>query len=288
MYNKRILVTGSSGFVGSNLISYFKNYDYQIIELNRKNNSDLTDSNYINKTSKIDFVIHLAARVFIPDSYVSPQKFYYNNIVSTLNMLELCKRENAKMIYVSSYVYGEPKYLPIDEKHPISALNPYTQSKVICEKLCRGYNRDFGVPVIIFRPFNIYGPKQNDNFLIPLIIKQIKENGLINLKDPRPKRDFIHINDVSVALLNAVRYMLDNNINNMFEIFNLGSGKSYSVKEVAEIIVKNIGKEISINFSDERRKGEILDATANISKLSNILDWRPKINFKKGIKRLFK
>jgi len=207
-------------------------------------------------------------------------------MVSTLNMLELCRRENSKIIYVSSYVYGKPHYLPIDEKHPVSSLNPYSRSKVISEQLCIGYNRDFGVPTIIFRPFNIYGPEQNDNFLIPSIQKQIKENGIIKLNDSRPKRDFIHIVDVVAAYCKAIEYILDLKNNLDFEIFNLGSGISYSVKEVAELLVSKTGKNIPINFSEDQRKGEVLDTVANITKLSNRLNWEPQIEFKQGIKQL--
>lgn len=282
MDKKTIVVTGSSGFVGSNLVKLLNKFDYQIIELDFTNEFDLTHWESVNKIRKFDLLIHLAASVYIPDSYISPREFYYNNMVSTLNMLELCKCENSKMIYVSSYVYGKPQYLPIDEKHPVSVLNPYSRSKVISEQLCIGYNRDFGVPIIIFRPFNIYGPEQNDKFLIPSIQKQIKENGIIQLKDPRPKRDFIHIDDVVMAYCKAIEYILDLKNNLDFEIFNLGSGISYSVKEVAAILVSQTGKDIPIKFSEARRKGEVLDTVANISKLSNMLNWEPKIEFKDG------
>jgi len=286
MDKKTIVVTGSSGFVGLNLVKRLKKFDYQIIELDYTNNIDLTSWKEVNRIRKIDLIIHLAASVYIPDSYISPREFYYNNMVSTLNMLELCRRENSKIIYVSSYVYGKPQYLPIDEKHPVSSLNPYSRSKVISEQLCVGYNRDFGVPTIIFRPFNIYGPKQNDNFLIPLIQKQIKEKGIIQLKDPRPKRDFIHIDDVVSAYCKSIEYILDLKNNLDFEIFNLGSGISYSVKEVAELLVSKTGKNIPINFSEDQRKGEVLDTVANITKLSNRLNWEPQIEFKQGIKQL--
>lgn len=280
-----IVVTGSSGFVGSTLVKFLKRQNYQIVELDITNGFDITSWKEVNRIRKIDLIMHLAASVYIPDSYISPREFYYNNMISTLNMLELCKREYAKMIYVSSYVYGKPQYLPIDEKHPVQALNPYAQSKIISEQLCAGYNRDFGIPVIIFRPFNIYGPKQNNNFLIPLIQKQIKEKAFIQLKDPRPKRDFIHINDVVSAYCKSIEYFIANNKTD-FEIFNLGSGISYSVKEVAELLVSITDKNIPIKFSEEKRKGEVLDTVANISKLSSMLNWKPQIQFKEGIKRL--
>ena len=282
MHNNTIVVTGSSGFIGSNLVKKLKELNYKIIELDLKNGSDITNWESVKKVRKFDVVIHLAARVFIPDSYNSPREFFSNNIIATLNILELCRKYSAKMIYISSYVYGIPQYSPIDELHPVAALNPYTQSKIIGEQLCKGCNRDFGVPVIIFRPFNIYVQGQNDNFLIPLIIKQIKENGKIFLKDPRPKRDFIHIDDVVDAYCKAIEYKPN------FEVFNLGSGVSYSVKEVAEILVRQAGKNVPIEFSEEHRQNEVLDTVADISKAQNILKWVPKYSVEEGIKSIIK
>ena len=274
---KTIVVTGSAGFVGSHLVQLLNEFDHKIVGLDLKNGFDLTNWESVRNIRKVDVIIHLAARVFVPDSYNSPREFFSNNIISTLNMLELCKRYTAKMIYISSYVYGIPQYLPIDEKHPVSAFNPYCQSKLIGEQLCESYNRDFCVPVIIFRPFNIYGPGQNDNFLIPLIQKQIKKTGKISLKDPRPKRDFIHINDVVNAYCKAIEYKSN------FEILNLGSGVSYSVEEVAEILARKAGKNIPIEFSKEHRQNEVLDTVADIRKIKGILNWKPQKEFNKEL-----
>ena len=276
--SKTIIVTGSSGFVGSYLVRALRKCNYKLIELDLKNGFELTDWEKVRKIKEFDVLIHLAARVFVPDSYQSPRDFYYNNIVSTMNVLELCKLKNAKMIYASSYVYGNPKYLPIDEKHPVSALNPYTESKVICERLCKSYHSNFKVPVIIFRPFNIYGKGQNENFLIPIILKQINKTGKIKLKDSRPKRDFIYIDDAVNAYVKAIEFHTKN-----VGIFNLGSGMSFSVKEVAEMIANNFCSDIQIEFSEERRKNEILDTVADITKANKLLGWKPDIRLKDGL-----
>ncbi len=280
MKNK-VLVTGSAGFIGSKLVPALINKGHEIIELDLKNGFDLTNWESVKQIRKFDVIIHLAARVFVPDSYKFPREFYDNNIVSTLNMLELCKRTNSRMIYISSYVYGKPQYFPIDEKHPVSALNPYAQSKIISEQLCKGYNRDFGVPVIIFRPFNIYGLGQNENFLIPLILKQIHEQGEVHLKDSRPKRDFIHVDDVVKAYCKAVEYNKTD-----FDIFNLSTGVSYSVKEIAEILVKNSGEEVKIEFTEEQRENEILNTVADIKKVKDRMDWQPIISIEEGLSKL--
>jgi len=185
------------------------------------------------------------------------------------------------MIFASSYVYGKPNYLPIDENHPISAFNPYCQSKLLGEILCKSYNKDFGVPVIIFRPFNIYGKGQDDNFLIPLIMKQIIKNGKILLKDSRPKRDFVYIDDVVNAYCKAVEYDKTE-----FEIFNIGSGISYSVKKISEMIASNYDKDIKIEFSEERRQNEVMDTIADITKANKILNWHPKVDLREGLFKL--
>ena len=266
----RIVVTGSRGFIGSKLLPALKELDHEVIELDIMNGFDISKWESVKEISRFDVVMHLAAISYVPKSYEIPRKMFDVNINGTLNMLELCRINDAKMIFTSSYVYGKPKYLPIDERHPTESFNPYCQSKLIGESLCKSYNKDFGVPVIIFRPFNIYGEGQNDNFLIPMIQKQIKVGKVVKLKDSRPKRDFIHVDDVVSAYCKAVNYNKTE-----FEIFNLGSGCSYSVQEVAEILVKKSGKEISIEFLEEHRKNEVLDTVANIDKVKKTLNWQP-------------
>ena len=274
----KIAVTGSYGFVGSHLVKRLIEMGVDIICLDIKNGIDITDWTQVQGTEKFDVLIHLAAKSYVPDSYKLPRDFYYTNIVGTVNALELCRIHKAKMVYTSSYVYGKPKYLPVDEKHPISAFNPYAQSKIIGEHLCKGYNRDFGISVIILRPFNIFGIGQNDNFLIPSIIKQAK-SGNILLKDPNPQRDFVYIDDVIEAYIKCIEYN-----DSSFEIFNIGFGKSYSVKKIAEIIANNLNQELKIEFSNERRKNEIVNTVADITKANNLLNWKPNISLKKGLK----
>jgi UDP-glucose 4-epimerase len=195
-------------------------------------------------------------------------------------VLELARINSASVIYFSSYLYGTPEYLPIDEKHPLKPHNPYAQSKIICEKICEGYYRDFGVPVIIFRPFNIYGPGQNSSFLIPGIIEQQK-SGKILLKDPRPKRDFIHVSDIIYAVMLAIKLE-----NPGLQTFNLGTGKSYSVEEIVNLIIKYYGKRTVVKYTNEYRPGEVLDTIADIRKISTVLKWSPSINIEKGLDAL--
>lgn len=275
-----IAVTGSSGFIGSKLVQKLIEMNADVICLDISEGIDITDWQQIKNTLKIDCLYHLAAKTFVPESYKSPREFYVSNIVGTTNILDLCRRNNSKIVYVSSYVYGMPKYLPIDEKHEVHAFNPYSTSKIVCESLCEAYHRDYGLPVIIFRPFNVYGISQREDFLIPSIINQLK-TGKIILKDPFPKRDFIYVEDVVDALIKSI-YLKEFGL----EIFNIGSGISYGVREIVDIIVQKTGVSLEVKFTGERRKGEILDTVADISKAKKILGWNPKVEFHDGIERI--
>ena len=184
----------------------------------------------------------------------------------------------SKVIFFSTYVYGNPEYLPIDENHLTSPLNPYTQSKLISEDLCMAYNRDFDIPITIFRPFNIYGAGQSSFFFIPTIVNQL-DNEIIELNDSRPKRDFIHIDDVVEAVYLAIA-----SNENQAKIFNLGSGISTSVEEIVNLIIRISRSKSYVNFSEKIRQGEILDTVADISKIKKELKWQPQVSLEVGIK----
>jgi len=188
---------------------------------------------------------------------------------------------NAKFIYLSSYVYGRPEYLPIDEKHPLNAFNPYAQTKVICEEMCRGYNRDFNVPVTIFRPFNIYGFGQNNKFLIPEMIQQAL-SGKIIIKDERPKRDYIHVKDVVNAIMASLRMEQKKD----FSLYNLGSGISHSVRDLGSMIINAMDRETVFSSSGEERPNEVMDTIADIRKAKKYLKWEPEIRLAEGIKEM--
>jgi len=276
----KIAISGSDGFIGTYLTDRLEGQNLTLIKLNRDNGIDLADTDSITKVPAFDVLIHLAAYSFVPNSYTNPLLFYNNNINSTLNALELCRKFGASIIFMSSYVYGQPQYLPIDEDHPISSLNPYAESKIICERLIQAYNRDFGVPGIIFRPFNIYGKGQNSLFLIPLIIEQAKSGNVV-LKDSRPKRDFIHVEDVVSAIEIAARKEIRD-----LNIYNLGSGESHSIIDVLDAIRKATKAEIAVNFTEERRPNEVLNTVSNIARAKLDLNWSPGISLAQGIAQM--
>ena len=278
----KILITGYSGFIGSYLQKKLEKTEHELILVDIANGTNICDWQQVKQYEGMDVIVHLANLSFVPASYEQPKKFYETNYLSTLNMLELCRLNNAKMVFFSSYIYGHPQYQPIDENHPTQAFNPYSQTKVICESLCEGYNRDFKVPITIFRPFNIYGTGQNPDFLIPSIIQQAK-TGKIVIKDDRPKRDYIHVEDIVDAIFTAIE---TENADKSIQKYNLGSGLSYSVKEIVTFVRSFFDNDIDYICKNEYRPNEVMDTVANINKIKCELNWQPKVTIEKGIQKM--
>ena len=283
---KRVAISGANGFVGHtlcNLLAQNKD-EYEIIPIDITTGIDLSIKEACEQIEKFDVFVHLANLVYVPDSYKNPEKFYRINYMTTLNALELCRKYNGRLVYISSYIYGSPQYLPVDEKHSINPFNPYAQTKVICESLCEGYVRDFNIPVTILRPFNIYGNGQKGSLLIPEIIQQLKEHkDTIQLRDPHPRRDYINVKDIASALKACVD--VDHN---GIRRYNLCSGTSYSVLELTEIINSFLPKPVKFAFSKSDRVNEVDETIGTYDKIKNELGWHPSIDFKQGIYNLLK
>ena len=200
--------------------------------------------------------------------------------MATLNVLEYCRKNACHLIYASSYIYGTPEYLPVDEKHPIKPFNPYAQSKAICEQLCGGYNRDFGVKISILRLFNVYGEGQCGKLLLPEILKQIKEGKTdIQLKSGSSRRDFVHVDDVARAFIAC----LDDR--NGFSIYNVCSGQSYSIRELTDIINAFCGNGLNFCFSESDRKMEVDETVGSYWRINKCLGWKPELSLMDGIKK---
>ncbi len=280
---KRILVTGSSGFVGGNLVKELERQGVKVLTLTNGDGHriDIRDWQRVREIRNLDIIYHLAAITYVPFSFESPREFYEVNVLGTLNILELGRLHKLeKIVFASSYVYGQPQYLPIDEKHPINPINPYSRSKVLAEELCKAYYEDYGVKCIILRPFNIYGQGQNDNFLIPSILKQLV-NGKVELSDPEPKRDFLHVKDAVEAYVKAGKYASSD-----FEVFNIGSGVSYSVDEIVRKILNISRLDIEVSYQHQRRKSEIMNVIADITKAEKKLNWEPKVSIDDGLTQI--
>jgi aminotransferase in exopolysaccharide biosynthesis len=275
-----IAVTGSKGFIGSHLVKRLSDLGYNLIEIDSKLGIDITNMNHLAKIKKFDCMIHLAGKVSITESFKLTYEYLNNNYQGTLNVLELCKKYKAKIIFASSNIYGQPKYLPIDEGHPYNVSNPYTQSKIIGEQLLELYSNNFELSCIALRQFNIYGLGMNSGSLIPTILKQIS-SGQVKVKDTRPKRDYIHIDDVIEAYIASIKFDCKG-----FEAFNIASGHSFHIKEIINICEKKLSNEIELIDLEKSRQNEIFIIEANISKAKLKLKWQPKISLEAGISSL--
>lgn len=257
----KILVTGANGFIGSRLVTALENVGENVYRHTSKQ-GDLNDYDSLEQYEDMDCVYHLAAKSFVPGSWETPIEYLHNNIITTVNVLDFCRKKKAKMIFVSTYLYGQPEYLPIDEKHRCVSISPYHLSKKVGEDICAFYSENYGVDIIIARPFNAYGKGQKEEYLLPKLYKQLTEctDGQIEVYDLCPKRDYIYIYDLVEMLV-----MLKDKVRGL-EIYNLGSGQSYSVKEVIDIMQKEIGTHKQINEIGIKRQNEVSDCIADISK----------------------
>lgn len=272
---KKLLITGSNGFIGKNFIEYYSK-EYEIIEVTKYSTYNILDLNSLLTINDIDVVLHFAAKTFVPHSFDNPYEFYEFNIKSTLNIAELCRiKKIKKIIYLNSYTYGNPLYLPIDEKHPISFHSPYNKSKFLAEEVLFNYLENY-TDVISLRLFNIYGKYQNNNFLIPSILNQISTNE-ITVKDLNPKRDYLYIKDL-ISLINIII-----NTKDAKGVYNIGSGLSYSVIEIIDII-KTIHKyDFVVKSQNIVRQNEVMDCYANINKLKKEFKWSPSYSLYTGL-----
>jgi UDP-glucose 4-epimerase len=276
----KVLVTGNKGFVGRHLCKYLKENGFQVVTNIRKQTSiDVTNIDELLKIDNVDAIVHLAAKTSIPDSFKAPSEIYYTNFVGTLNTLEFARvRKIKKFIYVSTYVYGQPVYIPVDEKHSVNPHSPYNNSKLLAEKLCKNYSCSFGIDIVTLRPFYVYGPNSRNRSLIPSIIKQIKKDGKVRLSGKNVKRDFLFITDF-VYLIEKILQDLPKGYN----IYNVGFGKSYSLNQVAQRLAKLSGRKIEIEYS-KTTKPDVSDMVADIRKVSKGFNWNPAIDIKKGLR----
>ena len=305
--NKRILVTGSEGFIGSHLVegllkegskvrafvlyNSFNSWGWIDTFSNSKIKKidvitgDIRDYHSVYSAMKgVDVVFNLAALIGIPFSYQSQDSYVDTNIKGTLNVLQAAKKlKIKKIIHTStSEVYGTAQYTPIDERHPINPQSPYAATKASADYMALSFYSSFNLPVTILRPFNTFGPRQSARAVIPTIITQILSGkSSMRLGNVETTRDFNYVENIVEAFLKVAQ--ADNTEG---QVYNAGSDKEISIKELINIIMKVLGTHIRI-VQDKVRfrppKSEVMQLRCDFKKINHICNWKPKISLEKGI-----
>jgi nucleoside-diphosphate-sugar epimerase len=272
-----VVVTGASGFVGKHLVAALISRGW-LVHPHSFADGDIAHGELT--WPECCHVFHLAARSFVPDSWADPRRYYEVNVTGTVNVLEFCRRTGASMTFVSSYVYGAPVRLPIAEDHPLCPLNPYSHTKLLAEEVCRFYVEHYGLRVSIIRPFNIYGPGQDERFLIPTLIRQVlnPDTDFVEVADLRPKRDFLYVSDLVRLLLAAMA-------GSGCGVYNAGSGCSLGIQQIVDILNELAPRAKTLISRNEFRPGEVLDVAADIRKAECDLHWTPETNLRAGLAR---
>lgn len=305
--NKKVLVTGAGGFIGSHLSERLLELGADVRALIHYNSlgrwgwldnscrhnemdmvlGDITDRDSVYKAMEgREFVFHLAALIGIPYSYHAPASYVQNNIVGTLNLLQAARDMKVKrFIHTStSETYGTAQYTPIDEKHPLQGQSPYSATKIGADKIAESFYRSFNLPVVTVRPFNTYGPRQSTRAIIPTVITQALAKKVVHLGSVTPKRDLTFVEDtVSSFICAAVAEE-----SALGEVFNIGFGEALSIKELSMMIFKLIGNKPTVIRQKERirpKNSEVMLLQADITKARKILKWQPRVSLEQGLKK---
>jgi len=308
-FERKILITGADGFIGSHLTEALvrRGYKVRAFVLYNSFNSwgwlddcshdvkgkfevfsgDIRDPHGVRKAmTGCDAVLHLAALIAIPYSYHSPDTYVDTNVKGTLNVLQAARELGVKKVVhtSTSEVYGSARFVPITEEHPLQGQSPYSATKIAADQLAYSFYVSFGLPVVTLRPFNTYGPRQSARAVIPTIITQIA-NGRrqIKLGALSPTRDFNYVDDIVAGFIAGLES--DSGIG---ETINLGSNFEISIGESAYAIAEAMGTTIEILTDNKRlrpEKSEVERLFASNIKARELLGWQPKFGGKDGFIR---
>lgn len=306
---KKILVTGSDGFIGSHLVEELVRQGHKVRALVLYNSfnswgwldsasqeiknsievhtGDIRDPHGVKKAMLgCDVVLHLAALIAIPYSYHSPDTYVDTNIKGTLNILQAARElEVEKIVHTStSEVYGTARFVPITEEHPLQGQSPYSATKIGADQLAMSFYNSFNMPVAIIRPFNTYGPRQSARAIIPTVITQIAGGKReIKLGSLHPTRDFNYVMDTVRGFIAMAQS--DGAIG---EVVNIGSNYEVSIGETVNLIAEVMGKRVDIVVDEARlrpAKSEVERLWADNQKAKRLLGWEPLYGSKDGLRR---
>ena len=305
----KILVTGSSGFIGSHLVEYLVKKKYKVIAFDRYNSNnnygwlensdykkkiqfilgDIRDYDSVNKAMKgCQSVMHLAALIGIPYSYISPTAYIKTNVEGTLNVLESAKNLKLKQVIITSTseVYGTATKKKLSENDELKAQSPYAASKIAADQLALSYYRSFGLPVKIIRPFNTFGPRQSARAVIPTIITQALLKNKIKIGNLHATRDFLYVEDLCAAYEKILKSK-----KLLGEVINVGVDSEISIKNLI-LKISKILKIKLIPVVEKRRvrpqKSEVLRLKCDNTKIKRMTNWKPKYDLDEGLNKLIR
>jgi dTDP-glucose 4,6-dehydratase len=308
MSSRPILVTGADGFIGSHLVERLLADGHQVRAFVLYNSfgswgwldtlppetrrridvvaGDVRDPRSVRAALKgCGVVLHLAALIAIPYSYQAPHSYLETNIHGTLNILEAAREEAIERVVITSTseVYGTPKSAPITEAHELNAQSPYAATKIAADQLALSFQRSFGTPVTVLRPFNAYGPRQSTRAVIPTIIMQIAAGKRrIRLGALHPTRDFSFVTDTAAGFVSIMA--CDGAIG---QVVNIGSGYEISIGALAELIAEIMGVRIEIEEEAARlrpKTSEVERLLADVTKAEGLFRWQPRFAGRAGLK----
>jgi len=302
---KNILVTGADGFVSSHLCEKLINTNANVVALLKRNSAgifknldglktklkikwgDTQDLSLMHELTKnTDIIFHLAAQSHVGHSLYNPYETVVNDIFSTLNILEVARKNDVKRIVHagSSEIYGKPAYVPIDEKHPLQPRSPYAAAKASSENLMESYFHSYGLPVVMSRFFNIYGPRQGIDQAIPKFILQAINNIDITIYgDGKQTRDYTFVSDAADAYMQlGITPKIEN------QVLNFGSGEEISIKDLAKLIINLTKSNSKLKLDHDLRSGETPRLLSDPSLAKEILGWKSNVSLTEGLKSTIK
>jgi dTDP-glucose 4,6-dehydratase len=299
-----ILVTGGAGFIGRWVVRELLSERHMVVVLDNLSNSRIENIQEFLKNSNFTFIkgnildqkklgitfkkgidscIHLAAQINVQESIDHPERAFKNNVAGTCNVLEECRKRDIKLVLVGTcMVYDAAISKPINEEHPLKPASPYASSKLVAEELAISYFRSYGLPVVVTRPFNTYGPFQKSNMeggVVSIFIKRnLEGKPLLVYGDGKQTRDLLYVEDCAGFIVRA-----SFNKRAVGEVINAGSGKDISINDLALMICKDKGR--IKHVPHPHPQSEIRKLVCDYSKAKKILSWRPKTSLSEGIKR---
>ena len=299
--SKKVLVTGGAGFIGSNLVRALLNKDYEVTVLD---NLSIGLRDNLPKSNKLrvitgdvrdfelvstvvhghEYVMHLAAQAFIPLSYQLPLQISETNAIGSINVFKACLDHNiGRLVHISSSeIYGSAKYTPMDEKHPLLPHSTYAVAKAAADMWAQTFYWEHKLPVVILRPFNTFGPRESLPYFIPEMIRQSLKENVICVGNLETSRDFTYVESTVEAMILALE---TDGIEG--EIINIGTRKTWKMREILEIIKKDAEvemKEVIVDKTRLRPKDVDILVTDN-TKARKVLSWEPSVSFRDGISK---